>query len=392
MSKHDLPIVRLAGQQVFQIFRDAGPDNLLVFHGFARARALVDAAREIAKGAKLDEAEVPTLLLAAWFHDAGYAVGRKGNRKQSVELARTFLAEQQQPQELADEVAAAIESSHSPNPDKPMQQVLYDALLQPIARKDYVELAEQFRLERERRNGQVHSDVEWSNLCIAFVDDRPFRTRYAQLEFGTRRAETQVRLHKLLRRQIGEAAEVDAQQAKATKGVGRTVENLFDSISRNQLRLFQIADRRTSTMVHVNAIMVTLIVGLLLRRVEEHRYLLIPTLVLLTVNLITIFISIYSQRSGRWTLRRALGADAVAHDQNLLMFTNNEPWSLEEYRGRMNRLATDWPALQQTLVEDLYFIRKLLLERMKVLRLSYDVFIGGLAVSMLAFAVAVIGR
>jgi len=57
----------------------------------------------------------------------------------------------------------------------------------------------------------------------------------------------------------------------------------------------------------------------------------------------------------------------------------------------MNRLATDWPALQQTLVEDLYFIRKLLLERMQVLRLSYDVFIGGLAVSVLAFAIAVVG-
>src|SRR5258706_850752 len=390
MSKHDLPVVRLAGQKVFQIFRDASPDNMLVFHGFARARALVDAAREIAKGARLEEADVSVLLLAAWFHDAGYATGRKGNRKQSAELARAFLAEQQQPQEVADEVAAAIESSHSPNPEKPVQEALYDALLQPVARKDYVELAEQFRLERERRKGQVHSDVEWTNLCIAFVDERPFRTRYAQLEYGARRAETQVRLHKLLRRQIGEAAEVDAQQAKATKGVGRTVENIFDSISRNQIKLFQIADRRTSTMIHVNAIMVTLIVGLLLRRVEEHRYLLIPTLVLLTVNLITIFISIYSLRSGRWTLRRALGADVVAHDHNLLMFTNNEALSLEEYVGRMNRLATDWPALQQTLVEDLYFIRKLVLERMKILRLSYHIFIGCRAVSVLAFAVAVV--
>src|SRR5258708_39403838 len=102
MSKHDLPVVRLDGQRVFQIFRDAAPDNMLVFHGFARARALVDAAREIAKGAKLDEADVSVLLLAAWFHDAGYATGRTGNRKQSVELARAFLAEREQPKEIAD--------------------------------------------------------------------------------------------------------------------------------------------------------------------------------------------------------------------------------------------------------------------------------------------------
>jgi HD superfamily phosphodiesterase len=392
MSKHDAPIVRLAAQHVFQIFRNAGPDNPLVFHNFGRARALVDASREIAKGAKLDDGDLPVLLLAAWFHDTGYAVGPKGNRKRSAEIARTFLVEQRQPQELVDAVAAAIQASDSPSPDKPVQEVLYDALLLPIAGKDYLSLAEQFRLERDRRNGEVHSDVEWSRICIAFFDNHQFRTRYAQLEYNARRAENLVRLHKLLRKQIGQAADHDAEDAKVTKGVGKTVENLFDSITRNQVRLFQIADHRTSTMIHVNAIMTTVVVAVLLRRVEEHRELLIPTLLLLTVNLVTILLSILSMRTGRRELRRILGADAPVHDQNVLMFTNDTPWSLEEYRGRMNRLATDWPALQQTLVEDMYFIRKLLLDRAKALRITYDVFIAGLAISVLAFAVAIIRR
>ena len=174
--------------------------------------------------------------------------------------------------------------------------------------------------------------------------------------------------------------------------MGKTVENIFDSISRNQIQLFKILDRRTSTMIQVNAIMITLIVGLLLRRIEEYRALLMPTLLLLTVNLLTIFISIYSMRVGRSSLRRTLGSDAAAHDENLLMFSNDIPWSLEEYRGRMNRLASNWPALQQTLVEDLYFIRKLLLNRGKALAISYDVFTVGLALSVVAFAIAMIRR
>jgi hypothetical protein len=392
MSKHDPPIVRLAGQEAFKLFRNAGADNPLVFHSFKRARALVDASREIAEGAKLDDGELLTLLLAAWFHDAGYAIEPKGNRKQSAALARAFLAEQGQPQQLAEDVAAAIQASHSPSPDKPLQEVLHDALLRPIAGRDYLELAEQFRLERERRNNEIHPDVEWSRLTIAMFDNHRFRTRFAQLEYSNGRAENLVRLHKLLRKQIKAVAEANDLEAKATKGVGRTVENLFDSITRNQVKLFQIADRRTSTMIHVNAIMISLIVGLLLRRLEEHRYLLVPTLVLLTVNLVTIFISIYSLRAGRSVLRRSLGADVTVHDQNLLMFTNAVPWSLEEYTARMNRLATDWPTLQQTLVEDMFFIRKLLLERTQTLKISYDVFIGGLALSVLAFAIAAISR
>jgi pycsar effector protein len=392
MAKHDAPIVRLAAQHVFQIFRNAGPDNPLVFHNFGRTRALVDATREVAKGAKLDNGELPVVLLAAWFHDTGYAVGPKGNRKQSAEVARAFLAEQRQPQHFAEEVAAAIQASDSPSPDRLVQEVLHDALLLPIASKNYLALADQFRLERERRNAEVHSDVEWSQICIAFLDNHPFRTRYAQLEYNSGRAGNLVRLHKLLREQVGDVAHQDAEQVKVTKGVGKTVENIFDSISRNQIQLFKILDRRTSTMIQVNAIMITLIVGLLLRRVEEQRQLLIPTLLLLTVNLVTIFICIYSLRAGRSGLRRILGADGAAHDQNLLMFTNDTPWSLEEYRARMNRLATNWPALQQTLVEDMYFIRKLLLERTRALRYSYDVFIAGLAISVLAFAIAIIRR
>jgi uncharacterized membrane protein len=390
MSKHDAPVVRLAAQHVFQLFRNAGPENPLVFHGFGRARALVDGCREIAEGAKLDEADLPVLLLAAWFHDTGYAVGPKGNRNQSAEQARAFLAEHKQPQPLIEEVEAAILASDSPTPNNLVQEVLHDALLLPAASKNYFELADQFRLERERRNDEIHSDVEWSKICIAFFDNHPFRTRYAQLEYNGRRAANLVRLHKDLRKQIGEVANQDAEQARATKGVGKTVENIFDSISRNQIRLFQIADRRTATMIHVNAIMVTLVVGLLLRRVEQQRSLLFPTLVLLTVNLVTIFISIYSMRSGRSSLTRILGQDAAVHDQNLLMFSNETPWSLEDYRGRMNRLATNWPELQQTLVEDMYFIRKLLMERTKALRISYDIFIGGLAVSVVAFAIAMI--
>src|SRR6266403_2935894 len=113
MSKHDEPIVRLAAPQVFQIFRNAGPDNPLVFHSFGRARALVDATRAVADGAKLDDDDLTALLLAAWFHDTGYAAGSKGNRKQSAEMARAFLAEQRQPLELAEEVAAAIQATDS---------------------------------------------------------------------------------------------------------------------------------------------------------------------------------------------------------------------------------------------------------------------------------------
>ena len=153
--------------------------------------------------------------------------------------------------------------------------------------------------------------------------------------------------------------------------------------------LVGLADRRTSTMIHVNAIMISIVVGLLFRRVDSERYLIVPTLVLLVVNLVVIFVSIYSMRAARSSLS---GEEAQAHDSNLLAFTNDSSVSLQEYAARINHLALDVPALQKTMIEQMYFVRKMLLARQRAMRLTYDVFIYGLAVSVLVFAVALVGR
>src|SRR4029077_16064694 len=134
------------------------------------------------------------------------------------------------------------------------QEVLHDALLVPTAGKDYLRELRLLRLENERRGGARLSDVDWTERCIKFVEEHPFRTRYAQLEYNRGRAENLVRLHALLREQREEAAGERPQADKAEKGVGKTVEDLYNDVTKNQLKILNVADRRTATMVHVNAI------------------------------------------------------------------------------------------------------------------------------------------
>jgi len=392
LSKHDPPIVRLAAQHVFEIFQSAGADTPLVFHNFARTRELVASCRDIAKGSKLEDGDLTVVLLAAWFHDAGYAAARDGDRPKSAELARSFLASQKQPQGLADAVARCIEASDDGAAGNLVNDVLYDALLVPTATKGYLSEMEQVRLERERRNGEPKTDVEWTQTCIAFLESHPFRTRYAQLEYHERRATNLVALHKLLRKQIEEAARQVAEQTKASKGLSRTVEDIFDSLTRNGMRAFAIAERRTATMIQVNGIMISLIVALLPRHVETHRELIAPTLLLLAVNVSTILVSIYSMRVGRKGMQRVWGADAPVYERNLLSLFNQTPLSLDDFIVGMNRLAADPAALKQALLEELYFQRQLMLMRRKMLVISYDVFIIGLAIALLAFGVALFRR
>lgn len=166
--------------------------------------------------------------------------------------------------------------------------------------------------------------------------------------------------------------------------------SVFSDLTRNQLRLLSIADRRTATMIHVNAIMISLVVGLMLRKLEEHSALFAPTVLLICVNLAVIVVSILSMRGGRWKLRQIPHEEMVTHDANLLLTTNEVNVSLHEYLERMGELTAEPPALQKAMLEYVYFARKLLIGRRKMLQLTYNIFIYGLAVSVLLFVIAIV--
>jgi predicted metal-dependent HD superfamily phosphohydrolase len=391
MAKDDPEIVRLAGLYVFDLFRNANGASPLVYHGFKRSRALVDDCREIAKGTRLNGGAEQVVMLSAWFHDAAFAVNGGGGREKSIELARAFLGRQGQPESLADAVAGCLRALDDEGQGGDLaRDVLHDALLAPLASKRYLEQSALLRLEEARRTGKSWSDVEWTRSRIEQLQQSSYRTRWAQLEYESGRARNLVRLDKLLRRQEDESVVQEQEGAKAAKSLGKVVESVFADLTRNQLRLLSIADRRTATMIHVNAIMISLVIGLVLRKIEEHRALIAPTVLLLAVNLAVIMVSILSMRAARVKLRKIARDEIAAHDTNLLLNTNEADVPLHQYLERMGQLTADAPALQKAMLEYLYFARKLLIGRRKMLQLTYNIFIYGLAASVLLFVIAIL--
>jgi len=392
MSKHDNDVVRNAADHVFALFRDATRDGALVYHGYDRARELARAAREIAKGSNLDDEQKRVALLAAWFYYAGYAAGPRGDGAESVAIARQFLSEKGQPTELADAVEACMRAAGDGVLENAAEEVLHDALLVPAARKGYLRDLRVLRLEWERRGGAPLSETEWTESCIRYVDQHPFRTRYAQVEYNRGRGENLVRLHALFREQRHELVRQQDHEQRAEKDLGKVVGGLYSDLIRNELRLLVIADRRTSTMVHVNAIMISLVVGLLLRHIEAHRHLLVPTLLLLGVNLVAVFFSIVSMRAPR-SRRTMLDAEAAsAHDANLLAITSPVSMTREEYSVRMERLTRDVPSTRKAMIDATYYVRRLLTWRATMLRWTYDIFIGGLCLAVVVFVIAALHR
>ena len=62
-----------------------------LYHSYHHTIRVVEKTKEILEGIKIKDNESEALLLAAWFHDAGYTQSPHDHEKYSADIATTFL-------------------------------------------------------------------------------------------------------------------------------------------------------------------------------------------------------------------------------------------------------------------------------------------------------------
>jgi hypothetical protein len=73
---------------------------------------------------------------------------------------------------------------------------------------------------------------------------------------------------------------------------------------------------------------------------------------------------------------------------NLLFFGNFQKMKLEEFEWAMGEMMQDRDYLYSSMKKDLYFLGLVLHKKYKILRITYTIFLIGIIVSVIAFAVA----
>jgi hypothetical protein len=125
----------------------------------------------------------------------------------------------------------------------------------------------------------------------------------------------------------------------------------------------------------------------LLRKLQEETYLIIPTIIFLLVAVVTIVLSILATRpkisEGNFTM------DEVKEKKtNLLFFGNFYKASYRQYDEAMRDMMLDTDYLYGSLIKDIYYLGVVLGRKYKLLRLAYNIFMIGIVVSVIAFAIA----
>ena len=181
--------------------------------------------------------------------------------------------------------------------------------------------------------------------------------------------------------------EILPEKQKKKKTADRGVETMFRLTSKNHFTLSSIADNKASTLISINALIISIIVSVLLRRISEDPDLIIPTVMLLITLMGTIIYAVLSTRP-KITSLTMTREDITQRKGNLLFFGNFITMPVEDYEWGMKELMEDREYLYNNLIRDIYYLGIVLDKKYRYLRIAYDIFMYGLIASVLTYILA----
>ena len=369
------------------------------YHNLAHTQAVVSAATDIAKAENLDDDEKEGIVIAAWFHDLGFSKSADHHEKMSAELAEAFLAEAKYPADKIERVKRCILATIMPQqPKSKDEEVLCDADLFHLSTSEFKSRAKLLRKEWQTTNGQSFGNKEWRILNFEFLKGQQYFTDYAKANFEAGKLKNMACLKaeiKSKKKAKKKPSDLEVENKKLKEKLAkakdntptRGIETMFRTTSKNHIELSAMADNKANIMISINSIVLSIIISVLVRKLEEYPHFIIPTIILTVVCLITIVLSILTTRptisKGKFTKN-----DINNKRTNLLFFGNFHNMSLEEYEWGMNELMKDGHYLYGSLIKDIYFLGAVLGKKYKRLRLAYTIFMFGFVIAVLSFMIA----
>jgi HD superfamily phosphodiesterase len=393
--------------------------SLLIYHNLDHTKDVVTAATKIANHYQLNDDDFFIVLAAVWFHDLGYMVDVANHEEKGAEIAVSFFEDHHVPQKHIDLITGCIRATKMPQaPTNLLEQIVCDADLFHLGTDAFKEKDKLLLKEINLLHNTEISKQQWREKSMKFLESHSYHTDYCKLLLNDTKEKNIEALKEKWEKENRKEEKSEGKSAKEERKHDVTivadthpaineaepgaegkrkkdkeerpekgVETMFRISSSNHQRLSDMADNKAHIMITVNSIILSAIISLLLRRLNEYEYLVVPTFILLAVSLLAMTFSILSTRpaipSGVFT------RDDVDNKRvNLLFFGNFYKATLEDYNYGMQKMMEDKDFLYGSLIRDVYAQGVVLGRKYRLLRIAYNIFMFGLIVSVLAFIIA----
>ncbi len=372
-------------------------DTSFVYHNLTHTQRVTEKAKELSELCELNDSEKEILIISTWLHDTGYTSGIENHEDASVVITKEFLNSKNCVPEKIDAVCQLILATKIDHtPQNRLEKIIRDADCSHIGSKSYFEVSELLRKEWEILCDKTLTESEWLDENITFLSTvHRFHTPEAAAAWDKRKGKNLSELLKLKKKLDADNKKLNQKKEELTfkknkvEMPERGIETMFRVTLKNHITLSNIADTKANILLSVNAIIVSLVLANLIPKLDNpsNQYLIIPTVIFVIVTVASIILSVLATRpnvtSGKFTKE-----DVANKKVNLLFFGNFHKMSLKDFEWAMSEMMQDREYLYSSMKKDLYFLGLVLDKKYKILRLTYSVFMVGIIVSVIAFAVA----
>lgn len=372
-------------------------DTLYTYHNLAHTQHVVEKATELADLCNVTNKEKEQLILTAWFHDTGFTKRYQQHEQESINIVEKFLKNENcSPKDIAVVTNLIMATELNSVPKTLLEKIIRDADCSHIGSKNYNNSLELLRKEWELTCKKSFSELNWLNENILFLTTKhKFYTNVAARKWDKTKSKNLAALLKLKKQEAKAQTKLslkkEALQFKKEKIElpERGIETMFRVTLKNHITLSNIADTKANILLSVNAIIVSLVLSNLVSKLDNasNGYLIIPTVIFVLFTVLSIILSILATRpnitSGKFNK-----SDVANKKVNLLFFGNFHKMSLEDFEWAIGEIMKDRDYLYASMKKDLYFLGLVLDRKYKILRITYTVFMTGIIISVIAFAIA----
>ncbi|WP_090558944.1 Pycsar system effector family protein [Pedobacter hartonius] len=398
----------------------ANKDERLIYHNLDHTERVVKAVVKIANHYQLSDHDFFVVNAAAWFHDIGYLTSFDHHEARGGESAKQFLTARGAEPEVIELIVNCILATKMPqHPVSLLEQIVCDADLFHLGGDNFKENNKLMRREVKAFHEKDIDKDEWRLKTIALFEGHHYHTEYCQdLLNAKKELNLQELKDKSEKQALKEEKKVEKEQEKEEKKERREekkqeedkavmkkeadvttvkkkkndrpdkgIETMFRITSGNNQRLSDMADNKAHIMISTNSIILSVILSILLRKLEDNPHLIIPTLILLVICVVTMVFSILATRPS--VPEGTFSAEDIKQKKvNLLFFGNFYRMDLPDYVAGMEQMMEDRDFLYGSLIRDVYSQGVVLGRKYRLLRVAYNVFMFGIIGSVLAFVIA----
>jgi predicted metal-dependent HD superfamily phosphohydrolase len=382
------------------------------YHNLDHTRQVVRATEEMADYYQLQPEDRKAVIVAAWFHDAGFSSGdSKGHEAVSAQLATSFLKENHAEPTLIEKVTACIAATKMPQSPGPLiEQILCDADLFHLGTDEFKIRNEDLRQELIAVTKEDISKKKWRKTNIGFMENHNYFTDYGKRKLepvkqqhidelknkdsgdNGKKVSKKEKKEELLQVVFPEEMNKDGDTKKKEKDkdsqTERGISTVFRIMASNHASLSQMADSKANIMISVNSIILSVVISVLIRHLDENRNLIIPTISLVLICVAAIVFAVKATRpnisEGTFTKE-----DIQNKKTNLLFFGNFHNMTLADYDWAMKEMLNSRDYLYGSMVKDIYFLGIVLAKKYRMLRISYNIFMYGLIITMVLYGIMI---